>query len=218
MVKLVIKPTELHETFWSKIDSSIFAMHLNVPPREREKITMQLLHIALESIMLSVPITDNGAYDDFLAPFIDQANMHEALMAVGLVETPFRVNQQRQRVLKSALMDMRVGHDVSTKTAYESNRVLANLAFGKENSAFIQDVENLVVGSFCQFGKEFNPYLEYNIKAHTEPNGLIFGFEVVFGDDVRHTLYRRVFPGGRYDPLRVNEICDVQDLSGNSEA
>lgn len=218
MVKLVIKPSELHMNFWEKIDSSIYAQYVTVPPLDREKITMQLLHIALESIMLSAPITDNGCYDDYLGPYVNQKDLHHKLMEMGLVESPLNIKSTNARKVASAVSSFTVGFDERTKMAYESQRHLAELAFGGEYSAFIRDIESTIVNTFIMQGKEFNPYLLYKVKAHTEHNGKIFGFEVEFGDDVRHQFYRKAFPGGRYDPVRADAICNVPDLSGDSES
>lgn len=218
MVKLVIKPSELHMNFWGKIDSSVYSPYVTVPPLEREKITMQLLHIALESIMLSSPTTSNGCYDDYLGPYVNQKELHHKLSEDGLVDSPLNIKSTNRHVIDTGLSTLTLSIEERTKMAYESQRSLAELAFGGEYSEFICDVEELVVNAFILHDKEFNPYLLYKVKAYTERNGKIFGFEVEFGEDVRHQFYRKAFPGGRYDPVRADAICNVQDLSGDSES
>ncbi|MCT7476135.1 hypothetical protein N5V81_14215 [Escherichia coli] len=69
VVRIYLEPAAVHSSFWGPVDASQYATALRMSQKEREMLTVQLLHTALEDIFYSVPEMPNARMEPLLEPY-----------------------------------------------------------------------------------------------------------------------------------------------------
>ena len=215
MVKLHIEPIDVHNQIWEPISLSPYGRCLNLTESERQKLTLQFLHTALEDIFLSIPLMQHTNFEDLLAPFVNQEQLNAYLMTYGVVGEPDIVTTKSTLTQESILGVTPTGQVEKQRHVLMSTECLVQLAFDDMFLAFRDGVEQLIRTACRRLELRFNPYSTVTLNPLISRNGRLLTLELILGEDIRHIYFRQTFPGGRY---REGHQSEVRDLSGVRES
>lgn len=218
MVRIHIKPSDVHAEFWGRIAKTQYAAALRIDELNKQGVTVQLLHTALEHIFLSIPEMPNAQLNDHLEPFIDVPLLHSLLQKDGVVGEPEVIYSHAKVVTETIVGSDYHGSKLMEHTVYESPRELIYGAFEQCFIDFTAHIEEILTTGFRQMNKRLNRYAVVEMVPHITPQGRIVTLELTFGEDIRHVHYRECFPAGRYIPNVNNDdnLRDVQSVLENN--
>lgn len=217
MVKLHIEPIDVHNQIWEPISLSPYGRCLTLTEGERQKLTLQFLHTALEDIFLSIPIMKNANFEDLLAPFANQEQLNAYLVTYGVVEPPEMLVTKTMTTQESILGVTPTGQVERQRAVLMSTECLVQLAFDDMFLAFRDGVERLIRSACRRLELRFNPYATVTLNPLISRNGRLLTLELILGEDIRHIHFRKAFPGGRYREGHESEVRDVQGLRESAE-
>lgn len=176
--------------------------------KEKQAVTVQLIHTALEDIFHSIPRMPNSRLPDFLDQFTDAYTLTNLLVADGRVKPPKTVKCRQVLVHRSAFGEVATEQEREV-CVLRSKTYLLGLVFDDCYDCLLCEVESLVREGFEAVGEVFNPYLTVEIEPHLTPRGQIAMMELRLGEDIRFIHYRNCFPDKRYDPDYLTRSRDV---------
>ncbi|QXO09446.1 hypothetical protein pEaSNUABM11_00022 [Erwinia phage pEa_SNUABM_11] len=181
--------------------------------RDRQKLTVQFLHTALEDIFLSIEEMPNARYEDHLAPFVNQKMLNDYLVTYGLIEPAETIVTSTMVTRETIIGITPLAKVEQERQVLESTETLTQLAWDREFGKFRDAVEKMIVHACRQLKTRFNPYATVTLLPLLGRNARIVTLELTLGEDIRHSYYRKQFPGGRY---RSNDdepqVCDIPGL------
>ncbi|MUY36941.1 hypothetical protein GLN57_24825 [Shigella flexneri 2a] len=190
------------------MEKTSYASALRMTVKEKQAVTVQLIHTALEDIFHSIPRMPNSRLPDFLDQFTDAYTLTNLLVADGRVKPPKTVKCRQVLVHRSAFGEVATEQEREV-CVLRSKTYLLGLAFDDCYDCLLCEVESLVREGFEAVGEVFNPYLTVEIEPHLTPRGQIAMMELRLGEDIRFIHYRNCFPDKRYDPDYLTRSCDV---------
>lgn len=218
MVKIYLDPADLHNRFWGTLPSTIYGPCLRIADSDKEKITVQLIYTALESIFLSMETVPNSNFEDYLAPFVDQVMLTDILAAQGLIEFPERMVVTRQYVEETSLLGpmpvRRCQEEVISRLPCAT---LAMIAYDDLYQSFREYLETTIESALRQSRYHLNPYSIVTVTPRTGRGGRIVSLELSLGEDIRIVYYRQKFPSGRYRPDDNGPVHSIEGIPSDSE-
>lgn len=178
----------------------------------RQEVTVQLLHTALENIFLSIEEMPNCQLQDHLEPYVNQATLHRLLQERGLMDEPDIIRGKTRLVASTVFGNDFLDTRIQDRIVYGSNRELVETAFGDIFNRFIEDIESMLVAGCDQVRKKFNPYATVTVTPRIGNNSRILCLEIELGEDIRHAYFAQRFPSGRYSSDNNDKIRDLQSL------
>lgn len=212
MVKLYIKPADVHSLFWERAVRTGYTQGLSISELQRQEATVQLLHVALENIFLSIEEVPGCQLPDILEPYVLQESLHRLLQARGLLEEPERVSGTARIVTETEFGTDYLDRRTVERIVYASNRELVDIAFGEVLNAFIEEIEEMIRAGCTQIGKKFNQYAIVTVTPRIGVGAKILCLEIELGEDIRHVYFAKAFPTGRYSSDDHDKIRDMQSL------
>lgn len=198
MVSIYFDPAVVHRNFWTAVDETLLSGGLIKNDILREKISIQLLHCALEEIFLSIPFKPDAQFEDHLETIIDREKMIALLLAHHCIDEPEMIECKLSLVSHSDLGTIPIGENTCKKAIYPSNRSLAATAFSTIYQRFVDSIEKDIRGC-CQSSKRsFNRYYNVVVEPKIDGIGKIVAIEIQLSGDVRHDYFQQQFPNGRY--------------------
>jgi len=184
---------------------------------QREQLTIQFFHTALEDLFLSIPESIGSRYEDLLAEVVNQAEMSNMMEAFGLIEPVELISTvQNIRGEDSYFGPTLIDRRAVDRPNYPARATLAQMAFDEQFIAFSTYVEKIIMVSLKRLGKRFNPYQTVTIIPHTGPRGGIISLELVLGEDIRHVYFRTKFPRGRFSTSDQSQVRDEPGVPEDS--
>ncbi|QVW55194.1 hypothetical protein pEaSNUABM29_00150 [Erwinia phage pEa_SNUABM_29] len=184
--------------------------------KEREAVTVQLLHTALEDIFYSVPEMPNARLEPLLEPYTDAFDLTMMLVADQLILPPKMVETQRTYVSSEGL-GAPISKERQTVAVLRSTQYLIGLAFEDCYNAFVDNVAALVENSLKTAKHPYNRYATVKLEPHVTHRGQIQQLELQIGEDIRFIHYRQCFPNKRYRPNGVDRSHRLDRLPEDSE-
>lgn len=158
----------------------------------------------------------NTSFEDLLAPFVDQAQLHAYLVTYGVVDQAETITTTATTVQESIIGVTPTGKKIEERQVYMSTECLTQLAFDDIFMRFRDDVERMIRNACRQLKVRFNPYATVELNPLIGRNGRILTLELTLGEDFRHVYFRNKFPGGRYRPddeLEVRHVSGVRTVA-----
>ncbi|AWN09084.1 hypothetical protein MLDJOKPK_00157 [Salmonella phage SPAsTU] len=171
--------------------------------KEREAVTVQLLHTALEDIFYSVPEMPNARMEPLLEPYIDAFDLTLMLVAEQLIAPPKTVQAERVYVSSGGL-GAPIAKKSETVAVLRSTQYLIGLAFEDCYNQFVDNIATLIESSLKVAKHPYNRYATVKLEPHVTHRGQIQQLELQIGEDIRFIHYRKCFPNKRYRPDGVD--------------
>ena len=167
--------------------------------KEREMLTVQLLHTALEDIFYSVPEMPTARMEPLLEPYTDAFNLTMMLVADQIILPPKTVPVERTHVSSGGL-GTPVNKTKETVAILRSTEYLIGLAFEDCYNSFLDSIHALVENAVKAAKHPFNRYATIKLEPHITRRGQVQSLELQIGEDIRFIHYRQCFPNKRYRP------------------
>lgn len=180
---------------------------------QKQEVTVQLLHTALEEIFFSIEVMPNAQLDDHLSPYVDKAMLHSLLAKHNVIEPPEVIHTISRMVQETFGTHMDIlGNKMREQTVYETAAILIDAAFSEVFAEFIGEVEDLLEMGVASTGRSLNRYSTVELRPHCTPAGRIVSLELNLGEDIRHIYFSQQFPDGRYSSTRPHDDDSVRDV------
>ncbi|ANZ48040.1 hypothetical protein ASESINO_27 [Erwinia phage vB_EamM_Asesino] len=186
-------------------------------PQEKQTVTVQLLHTALEDIFYSIPEQPNCRLPDHLEPFVDAFDLSMALVADQLIAPPKRIQRRTMMVSHDGLGSSPMGYNRQEVAVLKPTRYLLGIAFEPCYDVFLDEVENVIKAAFIAAKQPFNRYATVEVEPHLTPRGQVASLELKIGEDIRFIHYRKSFPNKRYRPHDAHRPYREQGVSEDFE-
>lgn len=209
MVKIHFNPATVYHNFWAAVEETTYAPALRMTVKEKQAVTVQLIHTALEDIFYSIPRMPNTRLPDFLEDYTDSFVLTNLLVNSGKMSPPKTIQTRRLRIEQTVFGETPVGFEKREVCVLRPKSYLLGLAFDDCYDVLLCEVEQLVKQGFEAVNQPFNPYLTVEIEPHLTPRGQIAMMELRVGEDIRFVHYRNCFPEKRYDPNHPTRTRDV---------
>lgn len=171
--------------------------------KERELLTVQLLHTALEDIFYSVPEMPNARLGPLLEPYTDAFSLTMMLVADQVLTPPKMLPVERTYVTPEGL-GAPVNRCKETVAVLRSTEYLIGLAFEDCYLSFVDTVYALVENAVKATNNPFNRYATIKLEPLITHRGQVESLELQIGEDIRFIHYRQCFPHKRYRPVGVD--------------
>ncbi|QVW56162.1 hypothetical protein pEaSNUABM6_00026 [Erwinia phage pEa_SNUABM_6] len=212
MVKLYIKPADVHVSFWGKVDKTPYAQALKMTEMQRQEVTVQLLHTALEHIFLSIEEMPFGQLHDHLENYVDQVRLHQLLHHDKRMEEPEVVRGKTRIVAETVFGNDILDTRLVDRIVYATIRELVDVAFGEIFNKFVDGIEAMIEESCKVLKRKFNRYSIVTITPRLGVRAKLVCLELELGEDIRHVYFNQCFPTGRYRSSNDDKIRDLQSL------
>ncbi|ANZ50450.1 hypothetical protein STRATTON_25 [Erwinia phage vB_EamM_Stratton] len=186
-------------------------------PQEKQTVTVQLLHTALEDIFYSIPSEPNCRLSDHLEPFVDCFELTMALVADQIIAPPKRIQRNTLIVSNGGLGASPVGRRSQEVAVLKPASYLLGIAFEPCYDVFLNEVEGVVRAAFEAAKQPYNRYATVEVEPHLTPRGQVATLELKIGEDIRFIHYRKSFPNKRYRPHDAHRSHREQGVSEDFE-
>lgn len=215
MVKLYIKPADVHVSFWGEADKTPYVQALRMSEMQRQEVTVQLLHTALEHIFLSLEEMPFAQLHDHLEKYVDQVQLHKLLHHDKKMEEPEIIRGRTRIVTETVFGNDILDTRLVDRVVYATIRELIDVAFGEIFTRFVDQIESMIEESCRMCKRKFNRYAIVTITPRLGVRAKLVCLELELGEDIRHVYFNQRFPTGRYCSDNDDKIRDLQSLLPN---